>query len=101
MAVPPVSGAVPRTVSPATNSTEPVTGTSAVTVAVSVTRDDEPYTWLDGDAVSVVVEDGIPASTVSGSVTVVPLGLATSVSVCAPGAGPRRDRHRHVGVARR
>ena len=29
--------------------TDPVTGTSAVTVAVSVTRDDEPNTWLDGD----------------------------------------------------
>ena len=84
MAVPPRSVAVPSTVSPATNSTDPATGTSAVTVAVSVTRDDEPNTWLDGEAVSVVVDDGMPASTVSGSVTVVPLGLATSVSVCAP-----------------
>jgi hypothetical protein len=55
-----------------------------VTFAVSVTRDDEPNTWLDGAAVSVVVDVGMLALTVSGSVTVVPLGLATSVSVWAP-----------------
>ena len=64
-----------------------------MTVAVSITRDDEPYTWLDGAAVSVVVDDGMPASTVSGSVTVVPLGLATRVSVCAPAAVPAGIGH--------
>ena len=72
-----------------------------MTVAVSVTRDDEPNTWLDGDAVSVVVDDGMPASTVSGSVTVVTLGLATRVSVWAPAAVPAGIVTRHGRRCRR
>ena len=58
--MPPASGTVASTVDPDTNSTLPLTGTEAVTVAVSSTRVDEPNTWLVGDAVSVVVEAGMP-----------------------------------------